>query len=47
MFLLEQESDNGELRSMALAARELREPLTNVMIVPVRFGADGHLEVIQ
>ena len=28
----EQESDNGELRSMALAARELREPLTNVMI---------------
>ena len=32
VFLLEQESDNGELRSMALAARELREPLTNVMI---------------
>ena len=31
VFLLEQESDNGELRSMALAARELREPLTNVM----------------
>ena len=29
VFLLEQESDNGELRSMALAARE---PLTNVMI---------------
>ena len=32
VFLLEQESDNGELRLHALAARELREPLTNVMI---------------
>ena len=32
VFLLEQESDSSELRSMALAARELREPLTNVMI---------------
>ena len=31
IFLLEQESDNGELRSMALAARELREPLANIM----------------
>ena len=43
VFLLEQESDNGELRSMALAARELREPLTNVMITadslfPLRCG---------
>lgn len=31
IFLLEQDSDNGELRSMALAARELREPLANIM----------------
>mgnify|MGYP000816383658 CR=1 FL=1 len=29
VFLLEQESDNGELRSMALAARELRDYLEN------------------
>ena len=36
VFLLEQDSDNGELRSMALAARELREPLTNVMITADR-----------
>lgn len=32
IFVLEQEADNRELRSMALAARELREPLANVMI---------------
>ena len=36
VFLLEQESGNQELRSMALAARELREPLTNVMITADR-----------
>ena len=36
VFLLEQDSDTGELRSMALAARELREPLTNVMITADR-----------
>lgn len=36
VFLLEQDSDNSELRSMALAARELREPLTNVMITADR-----------
>lgn len=32
VFVLDQESDDGELRAMALAARELREPLTSVMI---------------
>lgn len=31
VFLLEQEADQAELRAMALAARELREPLSNVM----------------
>lgn len=32
IFVLDQESDDGELQAMALAARELREPLTSVMI---------------
>ena len=36
IFLLEQEQDRAELRSMALAARELREPLTNVLITADR-----------
>ena len=36
IFVLEQEEDQAELRSMALAARELREPLTNVMITADR-----------
>lgn len=36
VFVLEQESDFGELRSMALAARELREPLTNIMVTANR-----------
>lgn len=31
IFLLEQDGDQKELRAMALAARELREPLANVM----------------
>ncbi len=31
VFLLEQEADQAELQAMALAARELREPLANVM----------------
>jgi len=31
VFILEQEADQAELRAMALAARELREPLTSVM----------------
>lgn len=32
LFLIEEDQDNQELRSMALAARELREPLSNIMI---------------
>lgn len=36
IFILEQEEDRAELRSMALAARELREPLTNVMVTADR-----------
>ncbi len=31
LFILEPEADNGQLRAMALAARELREPLANIM----------------
>jgi signal transduction histidine kinase len=36
IFVLEQESDQAELQSMALAARELREPLASVMTVADR-----------
>lgn len=36
IFILEQEEDQSEFRSMALAARELREPLTNVMVTAGR-----------
>lgn len=36
IFVLEQGSDQAELQSMALAARELRDPLTSVMIVADR-----------
>lgn len=36
VFLLEQEADDQELRTMALAARELREPLSNVMVTAER-----------
>lgn len=32
LFLLDQESDDGALRALALAARELREPLANIML---------------
>ena len=31
LFMLEQDADQSELQAMALAARELREPLANVM----------------
>lgn len=33
IFRLEQDADNGQLQAMALAARELREPLSNVMTI--------------
>lgn len=32
VFILDQESDDSELRCLALAARELREPLTSILI---------------
>ena len=32
LFILEQESDSADLQALALAARELREPLTGIMI---------------
>lgn len=32
VFVLDQECDDAELRALALAARELREPLTSVML---------------
>lgn len=39
IFILDQESDDPELRTLALAARELRDPLTSVMISAERLGA--------
>ena len=36
LFRLEQDEDSAELRAMALAARELREPLSSVMITADR-----------
>ena len=36
IFLIDQEADQAELQAMALAARELREPLANVMITANR-----------
>lgn len=36
IFCIEQDADNGELQAMALAARELREPLASVMITADR-----------
>lgn len=44
VFLLEQEADTSELRSMALAARELRDPLTNVMVTADRLFPMAALE---
>lgn len=36
VFVLDQESDDGELQALALAARELREPLTSILICTER-----------
>ena len=41
IFVLDQESDDSQLRCLALAARELREPLTDLMIAADRIGADS------
>lgn len=44
VFVVEQDADQAELRSMALAARELREPLNNVMITADRLFPMSALE---
>lgn len=44
VFSLEQDADQAELRSMALAARELREPLSSVMITADRLFPMSALE---
>lgn len=44
VFLLEQDAENQELRAMALAARELREPLTNVMATANRLFSPPQLQ---
>lgn len=44
VFTLEQDTDQAELRSMALAARELREPLSSVMITADRLFPMSALE---
>ena len=41
VFVLDQESDDSQLRCLSLAARELREPLTDLMIAADRIGADS------
>ena len=44
VFCLEQSADNAELQAMALAARELREPLASVMITADRLFPVSGLE---
>lgn len=48
IFVLEQEADQAELNAMALAAQELREPLSNVMTVADRLfpvvGTEDHVQ---
>jgi len=41
VFLLDMEADDGALRCLALAARELREPLTSIMISAERLLPDA------
>lgn len=41
IFLLDQESDDGELQALALAAENLRNPLTSIMISAQRLMADA------
>lgn len=48
IFVLEQEADHAELNAMALAAQELREPLSSVMTVADRlFPVVGENENVQ
>ena len=44
LFILDQESDDSELRCLALAARELREPLTSILISAERILPDADPE---
>ena len=44
VFCLEQNADNAELQAMALAARELREPLASVMVTADRLFPVSGLE---
>ena len=44
IFLLDQESDDAELRCLALAARELREPLTSILLSSERLCRDADPE---
>lgn len=44
LFCIEQDADNSELQAMALAARELREPLANVMATAERLFPVSALE---
>lgn len=44
LFRLEQESDSSELQALALAARELRDPLASVLITAERLFPDAEPE---
>lgn len=41
VFVLDQQTDDAQLRCLSLAARELRDPLTDLMIAAERIGADS------
>lgn len=41
VFVLDQQTDDAQLRCLALAARELRDPLMDLMIAAERIGADS------
>lgn len=47
VFVLDQEADDGELRAMALAGRELRDPLTSVMIAANQLPAGNEEQVAR
>lgn len=51
VFCVEQDADNQELQAMALASRELRKPLTSVMITAQKLfpmaGADSDPETLR
>lgn len=47
LFLLDQEPENADLRSLALAARELRGPLSNLMIAANALSAADHPDLLD